>query len=158
MRFLYHLTRVMRFHAEHGRFPLVEFKKIPNISNACWNSRAILAILAFILMPDARRRLKRVCLFICTAWADRWFSDQKFRVADFTDLEEALAPYQAALWCLRRHWKQEPSRVDIPRSNQCCERAIKVMQEIHAPCKDKSNVPPRFILPNQHWQSSLCDF
>ena len=70
-RFFYHLTRVMRFHDEHGRFPLVEFKKIPNISNARWNSRAMLAILAFILMPDARRRLKRVCLFICTAWDDR---------------------------------------------------------------------------------------
>ena len=150
MRFLYHLTRVMRFHNEHGRFQLVEFKKIPNISNASWNSRAILAILAFILIPDARPMLKRVCLFICTAWADRWFSDQKFPVGDFAELEVVLAPYQPALECLRRHWMQEPSRIDIPRSNQCCERAIKVMQEIHAICKDKRNVPLRFILTNQH--------
>ena len=132
--------RVIRFHDEHDRFPLVEFKKIPNISNARWNSRALLAILAFILMPDARNRLRRVCLFICTTWADIWFSDQKFRVADFTELEKALVPYQASLGCLKRHWKQEPSKSDIPRSNQCCERAIKVMQEIHASCKDKSNV------------------
>jgi len=104
MRLLYHMTTVVRFHDEHGRFPLLEFKKLPNISNARWNSRAILAILAFI---DARRRLKRVCLFICTAWADRWFSDQKFRVTDFAELEEALAPYQSALVCLRKHWKRE---------------------------------------------------
>ena len=138
MQFLYHLTRVMRFQDEHGRFPLVEFKKIPNISNARWSSRAILAILAFILMPDARHRLKRVCLFICTAWADRWFSDQMFRIADFAELEEALAPYQSALGCLRRHWKQEPSRIDIPRSNQCCERAIKVMQDIHPALRTKA--------------------
>jgi len=51
---------------------------------------------------------------------------------EFAELEEALAPYQSALGCLIRYWKQEPSRIDIPRSNQCCERAIKVMQEIHA--------------------------
>jgi len=37
---------------------MVEFKKLPNISNARWNSGAILAILAFMVMPDARRRLK----------------------------------------------------------------------------------------------------
>jgi len=140
----------MRFHDEHGRFALVEFKKLHNIGNARWNSRAILAILAFIVMPDARHRLKRVCLFICITLADRWFSDQKFRVTDFAVLEEALAPYQSALLCLRKHWKQEPSRIDIPRRIQCCERAIKVMQEVYAECKDKSNVPLRFIVANQH--------
>lgn len=76
-------------------------------------------------MPDARRRLERVRLFICATWTDRWFSDQKLRVADFTELEEALEPYQAALECLKRHWKQEPSRIYIPRSKQCCKWAIK---------------------------------
>jgi len=154
MRFLYHLTRVVRFHDEHGRFPLVEFKKLLKISNACWNSRAILAILAFI---DARRRLKQVCLFICTAWADWWFSDQTFRVTDFAELEEALAPYQSALVCLRNHWKQELSRIDIPHSNQCCERAVKVIQEVYSVFKDKSNVPLQFIVTNQHRKSSFFD-
>ena len=157
IRFLYCLTRVMRFPDEHGRFPLVELNKLQNIGKARWNSRAILAILAFIIMPDARRRLKRVCIFNCTAWADRWFSDQKFRVTDFAVLEEALVPYQSALVCLRKHWKQEPSRIDIPRRIQCCERAIKVMQEVFAACKDKSNVPLRFIVANQHWKSSFFE-
>jgi len=77
-------------------------------------------------------------------------SGQKFRVADFAELEEAVAPYQSALVCLRKHWKQEPSRIDIPHSNQCCERAIKVMQEVYAAYKDKSNAPRQFIIGNQH--------
>lgn len=136
---------IMRFYDEHGRFPLVELKKFPDISIAQWN-----LCHRCNLLPDARRRLKRLCLFICTAWAGRWFSDQRFRVADFTDLEEASEPYQAALECLRRNWKQEPSRIYSPRSNQCCERAIKMMKEIHASRKDKSNAPLLFILANQH--------
>ena len=44
MKFLFHLTRVFRFYEDSGRFPKVKFQKIPNLSNARWNSRAILAL------------------------------------------------------------------------------------------------------------------
>lgn len=148
MKFLYHLTKVLRFYHEHGRFPLVEFKALPNISNARWNSRAILAILAYILMPSARSRLRDVCLFISNAWADLWFSDQMYCEADFLKLAEALMPYKSALACLESHWKREPSVINIPRTNQCCERAVKVMQEVQSICKDKTNVSLRFLLTN----------
>ena len=46
MKFLHHLTLVFKSYEEKGHFPLVNFQKIPNISNACWNSRAVLSILA----------------------------------------------------------------------------------------------------------------
>ena len=45
MKFLYHLTRVFPHLTERNEIPFVNFKQIPNISNACWNSRAILAFL-----------------------------------------------------------------------------------------------------------------
>ena len=34
MKFLHHLTLVFKFYEEKGHFPLVNFQKIPNISNA----------------------------------------------------------------------------------------------------------------------------
>ena len=57
MKFLFHLTRVFQFFDEKRHFPLIKFQKLPNISNLRWNSRAILAILAFILIGQFGRRV-----------------------------------------------------------------------------------------------------
>ena len=38
MKFLSHLTRVVRFHHEQGRLSHVDFKTIPHNSNVRWNS------------------------------------------------------------------------------------------------------------------------
>lgn len=150
MKFLYHLTRVFRFYIENDRtFSCVNFKKIPNISNARWNSRAILAILAFILMPDLRSSLEKVCRFISFDWADYWFSDQMYRITDYGKLSEILNSYKKALNCLKNHWKREPSMLSIPRSNQCAERAIKIMQDLYGICQKKDKLPLRFILSNK---------
>ncbi|ELT91856.1 hypothetical protein CAPTEDRAFT_195438 [Capitella teleta] len=145
MRFLYHLTRVMRFYEEKKRFPRVQLKKIPDISNTRWNSRAILALLSFILMPKTRKKLNTVGSFISNAWADHWFADQKYCINDDEELEEALQPYDSALACPRRHRSREDSIIAIPRSNQYCERAMKVMQEKHPACMKNSNVSLRIF-------------
>ncbi|ELU18836.1 hypothetical protein CAPTEDRAFT_210307 [Capitella teleta] len=63
----------------------------------------------------------------------RW----KYCSNDFEELEEALQPYDSALACLRRHWSREDSIINIPRRNQCCEQAMKVMKGKHADCMDK---------------------
>ena len=55
MKFLYHLTRVFKFFEEKEHFPKINFQTIPNISIARWNSRAILILLSFILIPSARK-------------------------------------------------------------------------------------------------------
>ena len=148
MKFLFHLTHAFRFFHENGDLPFINFQKILNICNARWNSQAILALLAFFLMPHVRERLQTVCPFISYDWVDHWFSDQMYRAEDYAELSQALLPYRTALKCLTNHWKQEPSKLNISRSNQCCERAIKVMQELHAICKNKANLPLRFILSN----------
>ena len=149
MKFLYHLTRVFRFFEEKGHFSLVNFQKIPNISKARWNSRAILAILAFILMPTTRKTLEKVCRFISYDWADYWFTNQMYNENDFKNLSEILKPYKKALHSLENHWEQEPSVLNIPRSNQCAERAIKVMQELYAACRNKDKLQLRFTLSNK---------
>ena len=69
MKFLYHLTRVFRHFTDRNEIPFVKFQQIPNISNARWNSRAILALLAFILMPENRNRLRKIFSFISYSWA-----------------------------------------------------------------------------------------
>ena len=148
MKFLYHLTRAFRHFAENDEMPFVHFQQIPIISNARWNSRAILALLAFILMPETRIRLHKICSFISYQWADHWFSDQLFRIEDFDELSAALDGYPQALKCLEAHWKTEASPIHIVRSNQCCERAIKVMQDLNETCRNKDNLPLRFILSN----------
>ena len=53
-KFLHHLTLVFKFYEEKGHFPLVNPQKIPNINIARWNSRAVLAIPAFVLIPKTR--------------------------------------------------------------------------------------------------------
>ena len=62
MKFLYHITRVFRHFTGRNEIPFVKFQQILNISNARWNSRAILALLAFILMPETRSRLRKILL------------------------------------------------------------------------------------------------
>lgn len=149
MKFLYHLTCVFKFFEENGHFPLVNFQKIPNITNARWNSRAILAILAFVLIPETRPILKNICTFISYDWAKHWFADQFYNKEDFNSLSIALKPYKKGLQVLKNHWKQEPSPLQIPRSNQCAERAIKVMQELYAVCRKNDKLQFRFILSNK---------
>ncbi|QQP53942.1 Hypothetical protein FKW44_006599, partial [Caligus rogercresseyi] len=49
---------------------------------------------------------------------------------------------------LRNPLKRDESPINIARSNQCCERAIKVMQDLDESCRNKDNLPLRFVLSN----------
>lgn len=149
MKFLFHLTRVFRFFKETGRFPKVKFQKIPNLSNARWNSRAVLAILAFIVLPERRNSLLKICIFISYKWADHWFTDQKYNADDYMMLCSSLQAHEKALNSVKKFWNQEPSRLDIPRTNQCAERAIKCLQDLYDVCKKKEKLQLRFILSNK---------
>ncbi len=149
MKFLFHLTRAFRYFREKGYFPRIKFQRIPNLSNARWNSRAILALLAYVLLPQERASLLRTCEFVSFIWADLWFSDQKYRDTDYTIMRDALRAYPKALATLEKFWKQEPSRLNIARSNQCAERGIKIMQELYGICRNKEKLSLRFILSNK---------
>ena len=92
MKFVYHFTQVFRFFKEKGRYPLANFQKISNISFARWNLRAILTILAFLLLPTTRTSLVKLCKFITYDWAD-----QRYNENDCTKFSEMLQPCQRAL-------------------------------------------------------------
>ena len=149
MKFLFHLTRVFRFFERTEGFPKVKFQKIPNLSNARWNSRAILALLAFILLPERRESLREICRFISYVWADHWFTDQMYNADDYHTLSSSLQVHEKALNSVKKFWSQESSRLDIPRTNQCAERAIKCFQDVYDLCKKKENLQLRFILCNK---------
>ena len=149
MKFLCHLTRVFGHFIGKDKVLFVNFQQISNISNARWNSRAILALLTFILMPETRIRLRKICLFTSDPWADHWFRNQLFCDQKFDELSAALDGYPKDRKCLKNHWKRDELLINIARSKQCCMRAIKVMQELQASCRNKDNLSLRFILFNE---------
>lgn len=149
MQFLHELGKAFRYYEKHEKFPFINFKTIPPISNARWNSRAILAILAFILIPKYRAELYKVCQFICGAWYDVWFSDHCFREENFEQLNLCLSQFKKAKDCFLRHWVREESKIiNQQRSNICAERAIKVVQDIYPFCKNIRTLNLKFIAYN----------
>lgn len=149
MRFLWELGHYYRYYIENGKFPAIHFKTLPNLSNARWNSRAILVLLAYILMPRHRPKLQTVCNFITGVWLDIWFSDQYFRPQSHASLSEAVQNYAKAYNSFIKHWKEEDTVIDTARSNICAECGIKCVQEIMKHTKIPENINKRFILSNK---------
>jgi hypothetical protein len=150
MKFLYHLSQAFIFFEEHKDFPFIKFQSLPGMSNARWNSRAILALLAFILIPGARNdQFTSLCRFIAIPWCSAWFCDQCDWKPATQYLLGALQKYPKAEQCFNKHWKKEDSAISgIERSNQCAERAIKSLQDIFPKCKSYDKLCERFLLTN----------
>lgn len=149
MQFLFELGKAFRYYNENGSFPFINFKSLPPMSNARWNSRAIFAILAFILLPNYREKLLSICKFICGPWYDVWFSDHCFRTNNFSSLKNSLTPFKKAQECFLRHWVQEPSAINRQqRSNICAERAVKIVQDLFPLCKSTRTLNLKFISCN----------
>lgn len=149
LKYLYELCQVFRFYLKEGVFPKINFKRLPVLHQARWNSRGILAILGFILIPRERDNLLRTCKFITGAWMDAWFSDQKFNEEIYQNLSASVINLNKAKACLEKHWVLEDSIIPgIQRSNIVAERAIKCMAEIDA--KSASKLNQRFILTNKN--------
>jgi hypothetical protein len=150
MQFLLELGHACRYYFNHGIFPFIPFKGLPNLSNARWNSRAILALLAYILLPHQRvEKMTLICKFICGTWMDLWFSDQKYKPNSYEELREAVKNYGKAKTCVERHWCREASTIDTQRSNICAERSIHLLQSLS--CTRPDTLNSRFILTNTHF-------
>lgn len=149
MQFLYELGQYFKYYEVSNKFPYIKFRVLPALSNARWNSRAILAILTFILIPEHRIQLLPICQFICSAWYDVWFSDHRFHNNDFEILEKSVKQFGTAHKCFLKHWVKEDSAIlNLKRSNICAERAIKVIQEIYPFCKSEYSLNLKFISNN----------
>ena len=147
MLFLLELSDCYRYYIMERKLPQIKFRKIPNISNARWNSRAILILLCFFLIPQHRQKLKPICNFICGFWRDAWYSDQYYDDNIFYKLFYAVQLFEKAKKCLITHWSKLPSAIETQRSNICAERAIKVIQSLQYHSKETLN--KRFILSNK---------
>jgi len=132
-KFLYTLCRTYRHYKVTSNWLRIKWEKLPNLHQARWNSRAIYALVAFFLLPDWRCLLGVTCDFISYEWATAWFQNQHYHKDTFNELLAALCKTNCkrAIKCLKTHWKVDESMIDIPRSNQVAERAIKLMEELH---------------------------
>lgn len=147
MQFLLELGCAFRYFMANDCFPYINFKTLPNISNARWNSRAIYAYLAFILIPNQRERLRPVCEFISGIWLDIWFSKHTFNDHSYELLKDQVKGYKKAFNSFKNFWSNEDSAiVDIQRSNICAERAVKIAQDILAHSAYTMNL--KYILTN----------
>ena len=146
MDFLLHLIEAYQFFQKNDIFPYINFRKLPNISNARWNSKAILAILSFILLPNHRPKLKRLCNYISGFWSQAWFSNQFFDDDIYFKLCYATNPFEKAFICLQKHWSTENTKIVTQRSNVCAERGISFLQKIDSCNKDTLN--SKFIFSN----------
>ena len=148
MKFLFELCQLFKYYMEHGVFPRVKFRKLPSISDCRWNSRAILSLLAFILLPDSRSQLSDVCHFIVGEWMQLWFSNHHFHPTAYERAAKAVEAYPKAAKCLKAHWSREESVLyGVDRSNRCAERAVQAMKVLDCTSAEKLNL--RFILTNK---------
>ena len=146
MAFLHHLKIMLKILQNFSDLSKGEnFQSLPALSNAWWNSTAIYALLAFILMPEFRQKAEAACDFISGTWSDIWFSAQFFNLADFGHLSEACQEYPKALRSLRKFWSREPTPIPTQRSNICAERAIKVMQDVLPLCRSTESLNIQFF-------------
>ena len=147
-KFLFELCSSYRYYQKHAEFNRIHFRKLPSLCDSRWNSRAILAILAFILMPEQRPRLRQLCDFISGDWMDLWFSDHKYDLTAFERASLAMSSYPKAAKTVEKFWNPDPSVLeDVERSNRCAERAVKVMKDLDCRSADKLNM--KFLLSNR---------
>ena len=77
-RFLFELCEGYNFYQMEKKWTLFNWQKLPSLYSARWNSPAIYASIAYVLLPKWRNQLKATCDFIAVAWAKTWFSNQHY--------------------------------------------------------------------------------
>lgn len=149
-RFLYELCRAFRFLKETGAYPVIQWRKLPSLHNARWNSRAIYALISYFLIPKWRISLEIPCAFISNTWQDAWFSNQMFNAEIHQKLMDGISELNcsAAMKCFVTHWDVDRSVVDIPRTNICAERGVKLMEELYQKCKTDKYLNLKLISTN----------
>ena len=149
-KYLYTLCNAFKLFKESGKQPNIEWKPLPSIHSARWNSRAIYALLAYFLLPKWREVLEIPVSFIAFGWQKAWFSNQKFDPDIYNHILSHVRKTncQTAEKCLKTHWSQEISTIDIPRTNIVAERAIKLMQDIIQNSKSDKYINEKFITKN----------
>ena len=158
-KFLYEQCRQFRFFKGYDTFPVIKLRKLPSLHNTRWNSRAIYPIYTLIytiythiyfLIPKWRVILEKPCSFISNVWQEAWFSKQMFNEEVYQNLMNSISElnFPGAMKCLITHWNLDKSIIDIPRTNICAERAVKLMEELQQKSKMDKYLTLKFIATN----------
>ena len=152
-RFLYELCRAFSFLKETSAYPVINWRKLPSLHNARWNSRALYAIISYFLLPKWRISLETPCAFISNTWQEAWFSNQMFNAQIHQKLMDGISELNcsAAMKCFETHWNVDRSVVDIPQTNICTERGVKLMEELYQKCKTDKYLNLKLIATNTFW-------
>lgn len=131
---------------------LMRFWNSMMICSTRWDSRGIFALIAFFLLPNWQEQLRVTCNFIATTWSRVWFSNQHYSETDYEDLLSAISQLQCPkpMKYFSTDWKNEPSVLDVPRSNIVAERAARLMEEVYFTCKTDKYLNSKFINTNTH--------
>ena len=122
MKFLHHLTLVFKFYEENYIFHLLTFKKfLILVMHVGIQEPSLPFLLLFSYLKQGQHYRKSVDLLCMTG-------------------QSVGLLIKKGLQVLENNWKQEPSALKIPRSNQCAERAIKVMQELYSVRRKKRQI------------------
>ena len=147
-KFLFELVEAFKQKSLTGKNPVIHWRALPATSNARWNSRAILALLAYFLLPIYQDTLTSIWHFISFSWSKFWFSDQKFNHESKRDLLETLKDHPKAKQTVQSHWSNKASIIDVPRTNRAAERCIKLMEDLPKNCRKEHYLNVKFVSLN----------
>ena len=149
-KFLFELCTAFRFYKEKNKLPFIKWRQLPSLNAARWNSRAIYCFIAYFLLPNWRKKLETIVNFLANEWQKAWFSGQVFSEESTAFLSSAIHNLKCpqAIRCFETHWSQEPSRIDVPRTNIIAERNVKLMEELHEHCRSDKYLNLKFLATN----------
>ena len=149
-RFLYQLCEAFKLNKETCKWPKIQWKNLPALHNARWNSRGSYALMAYFLIPNSRNRLENICQFISKDWSRFWFHNQIYDTSMYECLHDAIKSQNCskALSTFLKFYNKESSKINIPRTNIIVERAIKKMQEIIKNSRSKKYLSSKFVATN----------
>ena len=130
--------------------PIIKWRQLPSLHAARWNSRATYCLLAFFLLPQWRMKLETVVIFLAYEWQKAWFSGQMYNEEEAQSLSAAIHNLKCppAMTCFKIYWVQQPSRLDVPRTNIIAKRNVKLMEELKEHCKSDKYLSLKFVATN----------
>ena len=145
--FFFELCKAYNFYKKEGKWPQLQWYKLPSLHSARWNSQGIFALITFFIHPKWRDQLKSTCDFIATTWSKAWFWNQQYSKDSYYQRHSAISKLNSlkALRCFSTHYIQEQSVLDVPRSNVVAEQAGKLMEELNSTCKTDKYLGSKFI-------------
>ena len=90
---------IILFLKEIGTYLKINWRKLPSLNAARWNSRAIFCLIGYFLLPQRSDSLYKESNFISYQWMGAWYSGQKFNEKIATSLKTSLESLKVFYCC-----------------------------------------------------------